>query len=310
MSPPSPRALARRALNWGPDEHERRLRRDRERFLDSADGVSPLAGVETEHGLFCIDTADRHIGRALFVRRRYGDKQVLVPARILAGLGGARGGVFVDVGAHVGITTVVALRSGGFERALALEPDPGNFSLLEANVELSDLSGRVRTLRTAASDAPGVLRLAVTPRRSGEHHVLGNGELPRHADATVVEVPAEPLDSLVEAAGIAPADIGLLKVDAEGHEPAVLAGAAALTGAGVPIVLEVVPETLAAAGRLDELLALAAGSYTHVYDIRGGANRERALRGEELPEAIGADRLPELVDRYAGHFTDILLVRV
>jgi len=124
------------------------------------------------------------------------------------------GGVFVDVGAHVGFHSVLAgqlVGPGG--KVFAVEPAPWAVDLLRANVMRHGLD--VTVLPFAASDTAGTVRLALDEaHRSGAH--LSEAE-----DA--VEVEARPLDELLPDVAV-----DVLKVDVEGAEPLVLRGAGGL----------------------------------------------------------------------------------
>lgn len=142
---------------------------------------------------------------------------------------GPRRGVFVDVGANIGTTCLPALHVHEFRRAIAIEPEQSNARLLAANAALNGLSERITIHQVAASDRTGTLRLSIHPSNSGGHRVTeGAGQ----------EVAATTLDSLLEAEGVSPADVGLLWIDVQGHELAVLRGAGSLLAARVPFVVE------------------------------------------------------------------------
>jgi hypothetical protein len=76
-----------------------------------------------------------------------------------------RGGVFLDVGAHVGYFTLLAAhRVGAGGRVYALEPNPSSYAALVEHLALNAVPG-VRAEMLALSDADGTLRLSVPPTR-------------------------------------------------------------------------------------------------------------------------------------------------
>jgi FkbM family methyltransferase len=65
----------------------------------------------------------------------------------------AREAPFIDVGAHVGLMTVVAALAG--RPVIAVEPDPDNLSYLRRNVEMNGVADRVLILENALWSSSG-----------------------------------------------------------------------------------------------------------------------------------------------------------
>jgi FkbM family methyltransferase len=122
----------------------------------------------------------------------------------------------VDVGANVGVYAALAAGAVG-ARVLALEPAAETLPHLHAMLALNGIEDRVTIRALAAGAAPGVLRFTA-----------GRGTTNRAAADGATQVPVATLDTLC---GEAPPL--LLKVDVEGAEPDVLAGAAALLAGDV-----------------------------------------------------------------------------
>lgn len=140
-------------------------------------------------------------------------------------------GDFVDVGAHVGIygtTACRALRPG--RRALLFEPNPVARRQLEHNLELNGVTVAT-VLPLAASDGPGsaVLHVPTSPDAAWSS-LLGGG----FAEGVPVDVETSTVDREVERLGLAPS---VVKIDVEGHELAVLAGAAGTIERHRPVVI-------------------------------------------------------------------------
>jgi len=119
---------------------------------------------------------------------------------------------FVDVGANVGSYAILAAGEAGC-RVAAFEPVPATFESLGRNVRLNRLEGRVDARRVCVGARAGVV--AVSAGLDCMNHVAPPGGEP---DA--LEAPADRLDALVECAGTT-----LIKIDVEGYETAVVAGA-------------------------------------------------------------------------------------
>jgi FkbM family methyltransferase len=134
--------------------------------------------------------------------------------------------VMIDVGANVGLFSLVAARAVSESGAVhAFEPVPGNWQKLEENIRLNQISN-VRVNRSALSDRAGEVTLAIDAnmaRTSGPNtsgfFTLSQVEKP----VRQVSSPAETLDNYVsrELPGV---PIRLVKIDVEGAEPRVLTG--------------------------------------------------------------------------------------
>ncbi|MDP9002729.1 MAG: FkbM family methyltransferase [Myxococcota bacterium] len=127
------------------------------------------------------------------------------------------GGVLCDVGAHVGLFTL--LIAPLFRSGFCFEPAPDTFRLLKRNLALNGLTA-FEPRQEAVSSEGGARTLAAEGAYSGGARLTQSGE---SVSATVrtLAVKAVRLDDVV------PHDreLTFLKVDVEGHEPDVLAGA-------------------------------------------------------------------------------------
>ncbi|HEY6472752.1 MAG TPA: FkbM family methyltransferase [Acidimicrobiales bacterium] len=131
----------------------------------------------------------------------------------------------VDVGANLGYFSLLAARLvGPGGRVVALEPNSENCRLLLSSVRRSGVAN-VELLPVAADHAPGWAYYST--------HVGSNGGLIDDADLLAhfgVVVPTFRLDDLVEG------PVGLLKMDVEGAEGRVVAGATRIIEEDRPII--------------------------------------------------------------------------
>ena len=128
---------------------------------------------------------------------------------------------------------------------------------------------------------------------------------------TVVEVELVTVDRLVETGVIDAERVGMLWIDAEGHEGHILEGAGALAERGVPIVLEFNPEGLDYRGDRGKIDEFAAHHYTHFIDVRRPeADRERPRYGLRDVGELGAFAERFLDPATPAQFTDLLLLRL
>lgn len=121
------------------------------------------------------------------------------------------GELFIDVGANIGSFSVLAAKVVGSD-VIAFEPDAATAGHLARNIDANGVADKVTIMRTALGDQIG--ELWFTSGQDTINHVVdqpGDG---------VIKVPVETLDNVL--AGRSPV---VIKIDVEGHEPAVLAGA-------------------------------------------------------------------------------------
>jgi FkbM family methyltransferase len=254
---------------------------ERRRFFDEASRYTGFVAVEAEGFTFLVSTADEAPGGKFFRTRTRQEFTVL--ARACERIDSE--GVFVDVGANVGTTTLAALRR--FDRAIAVEAEPRNAALLRANVALNGVEDRVTVREAACSSTSGEVELRLSRDRHGGHAV----GRPKTGEESL-RVAAVTLDEVVANTGTAPGTVGLVWMDVGGHEEEVLRGGATLLEARVPIVAEIRPRT--AAG-IEQLLA---GRYSHAVDLR----MDTELRLVDLAAYLG-----RLGHGGSRRFTDVLL---
>ncbi|MEA2220456.1 MAG: hypothetical protein QOJ35_3082, partial [Solirubrobacteraceae bacterium] len=216
------------------------------------------------------------------------------------------GRTVLDIGANIGTTTVPLLRRFGARRAIAIEPEPFNQRMLALNCLDNGVLDRVAIHAIALSDRDGEVTLALSESNFGDHRVLVDGERVAgdfdEQRRTTVRVPARRLDTLVEQGDVDVGALGLVWIDAQGHEGQILAGARRLLGGPVPIVTELWPYGLRRHGGLERMCELLAAHYDAVVEM-GTPQRPIA------PTVVPTTQLDALVARYDGvSFTDLLLV--
>jgi FkbM family methyltransferase len=159
----------------------------------------------------------------------------------------------IDVGANAGFFSRRFARwttDGG--RVVAIEPAPDNIARLNTNLARWRLSGRVDVVAAAATDVDGEATLALDPGNPADHRLSDTGETVR----------AVTLDRLV--ADYGEPRIGLVKIDVQGAEPMVLAGAKALIARDKPVLVVEVSEqieSVAGVPRAEMIHALMADGY-------------------------------------------------
>jgi FkbM family methyltransferase len=129
---------------------------------------------------------------------------------------------FYDVGANVGVYSLVAASIRPGVKVVAIEPAPANFDALCRNLVLNDLAERVVPLPVVLADQTrlAVLDLADLSPGAAEHALDGAG-----GAAYRQPVLAYRLDDLLATFSLPTPT--LMKIDVDGAEDVVLAGAAA-----------------------------------------------------------------------------------
>jgi FkbM family methyltransferase len=137
------------------------------------------------------------------------------------------GEVLVDVGANVGMYSIWAATTRGV-RVYAFEPEAQNYAVLNRNIALNELGARVTAYCVALSNTAGYSELHLSNLQiGGSCHSLGERVDFNHQPmqpAFSQGCVAGRLDDLV-AEGVVPVPHHV-KIDVDGFEPKVIAGAA------------------------------------------------------------------------------------
>ncbi|MDA8230391.1 MAG: FkbM family methyltransferase [Magnetospirillum sp.] len=155
------------------------------------------------------------------------------------------GAVVIDAGANFGHYALLSSGVVGPEGlVIGFEPDPATYALLVENVALLPCPN-VKTEQAGLSDRDGVMALSIDGGNPGGHSFSARNvrELGR-----VVEVPVRTIDAHLADSGIR-RPVNLIKIDVQGFEYKVLAGAAGTIGRDRPVVFcEVTPSSMANVG--------------------------------------------------------------
>lgn len=190
--------------------------------------VPYLVTGNPEH--FVVATADKVIGRELFLHGEFDFAKLQTALAIIEREGLPRPQHLIDVGANIGTIVIPALARGLMQSATAIEPHPTNLRLLRANLALNGLSERVRVLAQAVGAESGASLFLTESSSNSGNHSIGRTGLP---------IPSSRLDDVE-----CPRDGALLWMDIEGYEGHALRGAPNLLAAGIPVVCEFNPSFL------------------------------------------------------------------
>lgn len=179
-------------------------------------------------------------------------------------------GDVIDIGANMGLYSVLAARLlCGRNRVLAVEPAPSVLALLQENLRRNGVP-EVEVFAGALSDHPGQATLHVQPGNE-EYASLGGQDHP-HAPSggkATVTVATETLDALCAHLSLRPS---FLKIDTEGAEGLVLAGAHAVLHEHRPVILSELDDRLlrGLGTGAREVLARLSGHGYHCFDAYSG----------------------------------------
>ena len=145
--------------------------------------------------------------REIWVERRYLPPEILVKPTA----------TIVDIGANVGVFTVLAAAVVPDGHVFAIEPASAMYTTLQANVERNHLSN-VTTIQYAVADSRG--RATLFTRGEGALNTVFETDNYGSQFAKLQQVDTLSLDDLFATCGIS--DCALLKLDCEGSEYSVL----------------------------------------------------------------------------------------
>jgi len=126
----------------------------------------------------------------------------------------SQGGVFLDIGAHIGFYAIGL--ASKFERVIGFEPSPFQFEFFEKNKNINELIN-LEALNVGVSNVNANEREFFVMGRSGGGNSLHC--LPGQNPMYSLKVSTVTIDSL------SLSDVRLIKIDVEGHELEVLEGA-------------------------------------------------------------------------------------
>ncbi len=124
----------------------------------------------------------------------------------------ARHGTVVDIGAHIGLFSLLASTSLQATRIVSVEPDPLNFGLLAENISANHVEGAT-LVEAAIAGNSGERWMHSSPSNTGGHSFYTRGGHSRLLKAVS-------LSDLFRSAGIS--ECSLLKMDCEGAEMEIL----------------------------------------------------------------------------------------
>jgi FkbM family methyltransferase len=142
-------------------------------------------------------------------------------------------GLFIDAGANIGWHSLHVAALPGVEQVVAYEADPTNGYVFDRNRAANNITNMILVV-AALGDRRGTARLnRYKASNTGRHSIAFD-----HGMGSI-QVPLVDLDSSLDDLGLGHKPIAVLKIDVEGYEPAVIAGARRAIGRTQVILMEV-----------------------------------------------------------------------
>jgi len=133
-----------------------------------------------------------------------------------------RGMNVLDIGAHIGVMSVVfARRAGNSGRVLAIEPTPTTIEVLKKTIQLNNLSN-VEVQPLAIAEKEGIMKFYISDNEVDNSNSLVNNHRDDRKEESI-KVRVTSVDKLMEEKKIP--SVGFIKIDVEGAELRVLQGA-------------------------------------------------------------------------------------
>ncbi len=198
----------------------------------------PVQGVD---GAFLVDIRSDILRRIVFSGSDEPDAIATI-RRVLPGQGDV-----IDIGANIGIFSVLMARAVGNRKVLSIEPTPAVAQRLQHNISANGVAANVIVEQCAVGATNETVTMN-TVAGVEEYSWVGARVLPNTVGraAVAVTLPIHTLDKLIARHGLKPT---LIKMDIEGSEMRALSGATvALEKHRPTIVAEVNDRMLASAG--------------------------------------------------------------
>jgi FkbM family methyltransferase len=165
---------------------------------------------------------DKGIGRDQYTWRGPTTCEFHTMQRIVSILGEFRPTRLIDVGANIGTVCIPAVKRGLFGTAIAIEPEPKNYSLLMANIYINGLSDRIITYNLALGpqdDQSVVFELSEDKLCDHRVHVESDMNLCGESTRELIKVKSETFDKIVKTVE---SNNTLIWIDTQGFEGHVL----------------------------------------------------------------------------------------
>lgn len=183
-----------------------------QRILQSATANKTKLATSLRNGYKAVVDPREFLGRSIYYTGEWDPKITWACKKILRG-----GDVFLDIGAHCGICSLYASKLVGPNGAVhSFEPQPTLAGMLRESIQLNNISN-IHVHEVALSQHDGTATLHI----QGDKPILAS--LTRSESGAAIEVSTRDAGAFLQELDLEA--IRLIKIDVEGHEPAILTAA-------------------------------------------------------------------------------------
>lgn len=219
-------------------------------------------------------------------------------------------GIFVDIGANIGTTTLEATQNENVTNCIAFEPESDNFSILMANIYLNKLHNKIEAHNYAVGERDEKTIIVKSPYCSGDNRIRDNGtatfdtnDPSTPSNFQQEEIKVVSIDSFL-AEKIS--DIKFLWIDVQGYELKALKGCQQLISNGkTAIQIEYWPFGLRENNTLDQLNDFIKTKFRYFIDIQEYRSGKKTPRATSEITAIEES----LKTKGPNAHTDIFLIK-
>lgn len=186
---------------------------------------------------FILQSNDQVIGRTVYATKKPFDFDKL--KKVLKILKLKKNELLIDVGANIGTICIPAIKRNLFNKAIAFEPEPLNYSLLLSNIIINGCYNKINSHNIALGNKNRKkLNLRLDDQNKGNHRIITNSKV--NSKKNVV-INSYKLDSYIKNINSLST---LVWIDVQGYETQVLQGAKKLLKKKAPICVEFSPKFL------------------------------------------------------------------
>ena len=212
------------------------------KICESGEKFALVSGAEN----YLVHTNDP-IGKDIYLFGEYDFRKFELALQLL---GRSKVDVLVDIGANIGSICLPAVKRGLANNAIAIEPEPTNFAMLQANLAMNNVSHRVKSFQMAlgpSDDQELILDLSMD--NFGDHRIAPTVGEPRKRNQ--ISIRSSRFDTVI---GELNPETDLIYIDVQGFEKFVIDGAIQSTQKRVPMVLEFWPNGISEHCQMTEFL--------------------------------------------------------